>query len=123
MNRKKLVMLVLLVPALVILINLSYYLFFLGGVLGYAGGRVGGGKKAGVQGRIKSLIFGWGERELHLHHWLIACLTLCICGAVGFYLINSQLFYGSFAGLAAQGIYAYDDWHKIIKPRSKLPLK
>ncbi len=113
-------MLIILVPTLVVLINLSYYLVFLGGFLGYAGGRVGGGRRTGVPGRFKSSIFPWGQRELHLHHWLIASVIVIISGIVGFHLVNSQLFYGSFVGLAAQGIYCYDDWHKIVKPRSKI---
>ncbi len=114
MNKQRIII-VLIVISIIVLVHQSYYLVFPGGFLGYLGGKMGGGKKAGIQGRAKSIILSWHKYEVHLHHWLIGSLLLVICLPMSFYLVNPQLFYGSMGGLAVQGIYCYTDWHHILK--------
>ncbi len=102
---------------MVVLVSFSYYLWCVGGALGYLGGKLGGGKKAGVKGRVKSIILPIHRYQFHLHHWFLATVTLIICLVMNFYVVAPQLFYGSMCGLAFQGIFCYDDWFRIIKKK------
>jgi hypothetical protein len=101
----------------VVLISFSYYLWCVGGALGYLGGKLGGGKKTGVRGRIKSVIFSVNRYQFHLHHWFVAIIALVVCLVKGFYIGTPHLFYGSMCGLAIQGILSYDDWFRLIKKK------
>jgi hypothetical protein len=98
----------------VVLTGLSYYLLCAGGLLGYAGGKLCGGRKTGVRGRFRSIIFPIRHYQFHLHHWFLAMVTLAVCLLKGFYLGTPQLFYGSMCGLALQGIFCYDDWSHLV---------
>ena len=106
----------------VVLISLSYYLWFVGGLLGYLAGKLSGGKQTGVGGRVKSIIFPISSYEFHLHHWFLAILILIICVVKGLYIITPQLFYGSMCGLAMQGIFCYNDWFQLVKKNIPEPV-
>jgi hypothetical protein len=88
-----------------------------GGALGYLGGKMGGGKKTGVRGRIKSLIFSVNRYQFHLHHWFLAIIALVVCLVKGFYIGSPHLFYGSMCGLVVHGILCYDDWFHLINKK------
>jgi hypothetical protein len=114
--RKK-ILLISIVVAAAVLLSFSYYLWCVGGILGYVGGKLAGGKTAGVKGRVKSIIFPLNKYQLHLHHWFIAVIILIVTVITDRYVITPQLFYGGMLGLAFQGVYCYDDWFHIIKKR------
>ncbi|MFA4998808.1 MAG: hypothetical protein WC514_02200 [Candidatus Paceibacterota bacterium] len=93
--------------------------FFSGTPMGYLAGSFFAGSSTGQQGIINSLILSLGNWQFHLHHWLIAALLLIF--ALFFlrkrYSINPTLFYfsvGILSGLILQGLFAYDDWHKVL---------
>ncbi len=113
-HHKKIILIVLAL-AMVVLICFSYYLWCVGGALGYLGGKLGGGKKTGACGRCRSIIFPISRYQIHLHHWFLAIITLIICMVIDFYVVTPQLFYGAMCGLAIQGIICYDDWFQLIK--------
>ena len=104
MRRKKII-LGLLVLAAIVLGYISYISWF----IGFAAAKYCGAKHAGKSGRIKSIIIPWRKYELHLHHWVIACLASAICAVQGFYLVDPALFYGFLGGLIFQGVYCYND--------------
>jgi hypothetical protein len=117
-HRKK-ILIISIVLAVVVLASFSYYLLCAGGLLGYIGGKLCGGKKAGVRGRFRSIIFPIRHYQLHLHHWFLAIVTLAICLMGNFYVVTPQLFYGSMCGLAFQGIFCYDDWFRLVKRKMR----
>jgi len=93
--------------------------FLSGTPMGYFTGDFFAGSATGQQGLINSLILNLGNWQLHLHHWLIA--TLLLIFALAFlrkkFNFNPVLLYfsiGILSGLILQGLFAYDDWHKIL---------
>lgn len=87
--------------------------------MGYLTGNIFAGSSTGQQGIMNSLVLNLGNWQLHLHHWLIAALILVF--ALFFlrkrYNFNPVIFYfsvGILSGLILQGIFVYDDWHKIL---------
>ncbi len=115
MVSRRRILLICLVLAAGVLISFSYYLWCIGGVLGYLGGKLSGGRGTGVRGRVKSIVFPISQYQFHLHHWFLAIIALIVCVVADLYVITPQLFYGSMAGLAFQGIFCYDDWFRLIK--------
>ena len=112
MARKRIVLLGL-VPAGILL----GYLFYLGCVLGFAACKYFGGDAAGVQGRIKSIIIPLQSYEVHLHHWLLSSIAVLTSAIHGFSILAPGLFYGILGGLVLQGIYCYEDWHRVVRRR------
>jgi hypothetical protein len=115
-HNKKIILIVLAI-SVVILVSFSYHLWCVGGAAGYLGGKLGGGRKTGARGRIRSIIVPVHVYHFHIHHWLLAIITLIICLITNFYVFSPQLFYGSMCGLAFQGIFCYDDWFRLIKKK------
>jgi len=91
--------------------------FVVGWIIGHLAGKFGGGKKAGVPGRVSSIVIPLGRWKLHLHHWLCSLGLISISSAYGVYLLNPHITYGILGGLAFHGIYSYSDWYKIIASR------
>lgn len=110
--RKK-VIIIGLVPAGIFL----GYLFYLGCAVGFAACKFCGGETAGVQGRIKSIVIPLQSYELHLHHWLLSAVAVVTSAIQGFSLLAPGLFYGVLGGLVLQGIYCYEDWHRVVRRR------
>ena len=118
MTRKRLVIALALLVA-IFLFYFSFYLSYVSCFVGFIVARYGGSKQEGKPGRVSSVIVSWRRYHLHLHHWVIAFLTSGICALKGVYMITPELFYGFLGGLILQGIYCYDDWHRIIFLRSR----
>ena len=118
MKRKRFVI-ALLVLVAIFLAYMSFYLSYLSLLVGFIIAKYGGGKHSGKPGRVKSIIIHWQQYRLHMHHWVIAFLMGLVCALQGFYVITPQFFYGFLGGLVFQGIYCYDDWHRIIVRRRK----
>lgn len=91
--------------------------FIVGWVLGLLVGNFGGGKASGKPGRVKSIVIPFWKWKIHLHHWLCSLGLIGISSAYGIYLLNPYVTYGLLGGLAFQGIYNYDDWHRVIISR------
>jgi len=86
---------------------------------GYLTGHLGAGEEVGKIGRVPSIIFNLGNWQLHLHHWLISLAILIFVFsflAKKYKIPNILLFFGSgfLIGLIFNGIFCYDDWHKIL---------
>jgi hypothetical protein len=116
LNRKKLII-ILVALSIAVLMYFSFYISFASGLVGFIAGKFAGGKKAGIPGRIKSIVIPLRSYHLHIHHWLLISAVITICSATGFYILSQQLFFGFLAGLVIQGVYCYDDWHRILKAR------
>lgn len=114
--RKKLVLLGLLPAAF----SLGY-LFYLGCAIGFAICKVCGGAESGIQGRVRSIVIPMHNHELHLHHWLLSVVAASTSALQGFFLIAPGLFYGVLGGLILQGIFCYNDWHRIVRRRALCP--
>jgi len=110
---KKKVTLASLFSASIILGYLSVAFWFLGFIIA----KFLSTKADGKRGIVKSIIIPLGKYELHMHHWLI-CFGIGIIGIIkNVYLLSPEIYYGFLGGLVFQGIYCYNDWHKIVKPR------
>ena len=91
------------------------YISVLCWILGYFIAKCGGGRTEGIQGRIKSIIIPVGKFRLHLHHWLLGVLMMCVGLVKSIFLyIPPEVFYGMLGGFVWQGVYCYSDWHRII---------
>lgn len=104
----------------VVLMYLSFYLSFASLIAGFVAAHLGGGKRVGRTGRVRSLVISWRRYRLHMHHWLVALLITVVSALKGVYIITPELFYGFLGGLLIQGIYFYDDWHRIISRRRRI---
>ncbi len=82
-------------------------------VLGYFAGKFGGGEKPNQPGTVKSVIFNIGNYKLHLHHWLIGLGILTLAGWYNV-LPLPYFSFGFLGGFIFQGIFSYDDWHRIL---------
>jgi hypothetical protein len=93
------------------------YLSLMSGLLGFLAAKYLAGNTDGKPGRIKSFTIPLGSHKLHLHHWLLSLgiIALGLIKSISF--IPLEVFCGFLGGLALQGIYCYNDWHKILVPR------
>ena len=97
------------------------YSFVFSRVAGHLAGKLGGGQAEGKAGRVKSIIIPIGTRwKLHLHHWLCSLSLMSAIAASGLFVLGPHVTYGFLGGLAFQGIYCYDDWHRILIRRRQL---
>ncbi len=97
------------------------YIFVFSWVAGHLAGKLGGGQAEGKAGRVKSIIIPIGTRwKLHLHHWLCSLSLMSAIAASGLFVLGPHVTYGFLGGLAFQGIYCYDDWHRILIRRRQL---
>ena len=64
--------------------------------------------------KMKSIVFNIGKYKFHLHHWLLALWILPLVISYQFTLIPIQLTSGLLGGVIFQGIFCYDDWHRIL---------
>jgi hypothetical protein len=77
-------------------------------------------KETAQPSRVPSILVPIGNYRLHLHHWLVSsCALLAAFAVLGScsFVFPSEMLYGTLSGIAFQGIYCYDDWHRIVKPR------
>lgn len=112
-NRKKLFCII---SILIAVIFLGYF-FLVGWLLGFLVSKLGGGRRTGERGRVKSILIPFGKHKIHIHHWIIALLLIPVGFFVYVPLLPPVIMCGFLSGIAFQGIYSYRDWHKIVIPR------
>jgi len=95
-------------------IVLGYHAFLAWLLSGFIVAKYLGGKSDGKRGRVPSIAFPLRKRKAHLHHWLISSATMCLTLLTGTWFLPGDLFYGFGVGIALQGIYCYQDWHRIL---------
>ena len=89
-----------------------FWELFFGIILGYLSACFLSGKEAGLQGKIKSLIFNIGRWRFHFHHWLYG-LTILV--SLFFSKLSlPQFSFGILGGLILQGIICYPDWYRVV---------
>ena len=89
-----------------------FWELFLGIILGYLSACFLSGKEAGIQGRIKSLIFTIGQWKIHFHHWLYGSTVL-----ISLLFVKAQMpqfSLGILGGVIIQGIICYPDWYRVV---------
>lgn len=79
------------------------------------------GRTDSRQGIVRSIIIPWRNHQLHLHHWFLALIIGGVFMVKGFYILTPEVFYGCLSAIIFQGIYCYEDWHRIIKRKAVLP--
>jgi len=105
------------------LIVLGPLLLFPSWFLGLLVAKILGSKETGSPSKIPSVILPLGICRVHLHHWLICCGAMAFVLLRGPWFFPSEVAYGFLSGVALQGIYCYDDWHRIfiLRRRRSLP--
>jgi len=93
------------------------YLFFVGWLLGLLLTKYMAGKASGKPGRIKSIVFPFGNHEIHFHHWLISSGIIIFSLIMNVRFLTSAIACGVLSGSVFQGIYYYSDWHRILITR------
>ena len=84
-------------------------------ISGFIIAKLCGGKKEGTPGNVRSIMIPIGSFTLHLHHWIVFSLVMLLGLAKSVFLyIPPEVFYGLLSGLAWQGVYCYNDWHRVI---------
>ena len=97
------------------LLSFISFLTAAGGLLGYLLAKWSGGRKAGIAGRIRSVIFKIGKYRFHFHHWLIG-LPLLFLGIFDILpFLKEAMVQGMIIGVIFQGIFDYPDWYRIMK--------
>jgi len=89
---------------------ISFYfslLFCFGVILGYVLTKY-------LSCKVKSIKFSLKSYQVHLHHWLCASFALVILFLSGLYQMFSPFLLGTAAGVVFEGIYRYDDWHRVL---------
>ncbi len=91
------------------------YLSILCLISGFLIAKFTGGKQEGMSGKLKSVVIPVKGFKFHLHHWLFFSLLMLIGLAENIFMyIPPEVFFGLLAGVAWQGIYCYNDWHRVI---------
>jgi hypothetical protein len=88
-----------------------------GVILGYFLAKFFAGKETGLEGKIKSLVFGVGKWKIHLHHWICGLIALIFLFYMNFSL--PEISFGVLGGLIFQGVFSYSDWYKIVIKQEK----
>ncbi len=88
---------------------MNIFIIILGIIIGFLVAKFYSGKKEGDPGLFR-LKFNTKKYTIHLHHWLLATLTLIILFPFNFY---NNIIYGFLIGLIIQGL-TYKDFYKII---------
>jgi hypothetical protein len=91
------------IPAILALFSFQTYF---GAILGYYLAK-------NFSKKVKSLVFEIKSWRLHLHHWLV-CLFVLIFSLFYDFLPFFGFSFGFLTGMIFQGIYCYNDWHKIL---------
>ena len=88
------------------------HLFFLASWFGgFLIAKILGSKETGSPSKIPSVILPLGICRVHLHHWLISSVVMAFILP---WFFSSVVLYGFLGGVTLQGIYCYDDWHRIF---------
>lgn len=82
-------------------------------LIGFAIAQFLSGKKEGSPGILKGLIFNIGNKQIHLHHWLLSFLGLFL---LNFFKVNTYQYDGLLFGMALQGL-TYRDFLSIINDK------
>ena len=106
-----------------VLIVLGSHVFLATWSFGFLVAKILGSKETGSPSKIPSVILPLGVCRVHLHHWLICCGAMAFVLLRGPWFFPSEVAYGFLSGVALQGIYCYDDWHRIfiLRRRRSLP--
>ena len=93
----------------------SYFstIFTIGGILGYFGTELFY-KRYIKTGKVKSVIFDWGNWKIHLHHWIMGGLTILAIYFIGILSSLPILFVGVLGGLIFHDLHTDKKWHKVI---------
>jgi len=78
------------------------------------------GYKEGKRGLIPSVVIYFRSHRLHLHHWIICLIGTGITALKGIYVFSPDVFYGFLTAVIFQGIYCYEDWHRIYSRHQTL---
>ncbi len=101
----------------VALIVFGHLFFLVSWSLGFIVAKILGSKETGSPSKIPSVILPLGICRVHLHHWLISSAAMAF--AVLLWSFPPVVFYGFLGGVALQGIYCYDDWHRVFILRQR----
>lgn len=95
-------------------------LFAFGGIIGYIATNVFC-KKYIHTGKVKSLVFDFGEWEVHIHHWLYGVIAILAIVWIESLSLIPNLYIGVLGGLIFHDLYTDKKWYKVVynkKPSS-----
>ena len=110
LKRKKLVAMASVIAASVLL----GYLFFVSWLFTFVMCKWTSGKSSGERGRVPSIVIPLGRWTVHVHHWLCCLCVVGISVATDLHFLTATVTYGLLGGAIFQGIYCYNDWHRIL---------
>jgi len=93
------------------------YLLVVSLLIGFLTSKYLSGKSTGERGKIGSIRIPFKRWRIHLHHWLYSLALIAVFAATGFHLLTPGLTYGFLLGVTIQGVYCYEDWHRILVDR------
>lgn len=102
----------------------SGYLYVIFGITGFLIAKLGGGRGDGERGLVPSIILPLGGFRLHLHHWIICGVAMAVLVGEGIHLaVSPEILYGLLGGVGWQGVYCYNDWHRVVYRPSQWSLR
>ena len=103
--------------SIIVSILLGYF-FVLGWTTGLILSKCLSSKKEGAPGKIPSIILPIHRWKIHIHHWITSSCVMGITYLIDFHFFMSPaIAYGVMSGIIFQGIYCYNDWHRIVKSK------
>ena len=93
------------------------YLLAVSLLIGFLTSKYLSGNSTGERGKIGSIRIPFKRWRIHLHHWVYSLALIAILAATGFHLITPVMTYGFLFGVTIQGVYCYEDWHRIVVDR------
>jgi hypothetical protein len=88
-----------------IIISIVSFIFSVGLIIGYIGGRFFTKKIIDEKSRMKPLIFNIKSWQVHLHHWFVGVVAVLTSLILGFPDHLTAGYYGILGGLILQDIY------------------
>ena len=98
----------------------SFYfsiLFVLGEVIGYLAMKEFCRRYIDA-GKIKPLIFKYGNWKFHFHHWLMGCLIFFLISLGGWLFFVPNFCLGIIGGVIFHDIYYDKEWYKVFFKRA-----
>lgn len=113
-----------------ILLSIVSFLFSIGLIIGYIGGRFFTKKIINEKSRIKPVVFNIKNWQVHLHHWFLGIIAVLTSLVLGFPDHFTAGYYGILGGLILQDIYwdrnlyqkhfYFDNkWYKVLARNKK----
>ncbi len=109
----------IILPGIIFISSFYSVLFTLGLIFGYCA-VIYFFKKMWNKKIAKPIFLNFGKWQIHLHHWLLGLLALCVIGDVRLFHILPKFFLGFIGGIICHDLYFDKEWYKVVLRKPKI---